>query len=182
MEDSRIIKLYFERSEQALAETKKKYDAYLNQIAYNILRDSCDTEEIVSDTYLGAWNAIPPARPNSLKHFLSRITRNLSLNRLDYMLAGKRHAQLIELEECISDKKNDVESVVEAKELGEVLNYFLEGIERQDCAVFVARYYYAYTIREIAVDYHLSERQVKYRLSKIREELRRYMEKEGVTL
>ena len=118
MEDSKIIDLYFAGSDQAIEETSIKYGGYLNQIAYNILRDSSDTEEIVNDTYLGAWNAIPPTRPNSLKHYLSRITRNLSFNRLDYKLAGKRSAVLIELDECIPDKYSEVEIVLEAKEIG----------------------------------------------------------------
>ncbi|MDE6924063.1 MAG: hypothetical protein K2P59_02220 [Acetatifactor sp.] len=82
MEDSGIIELYFQRSEEAIQETGRKYGAYLNQVAYNILRSLCDMEEIINDTYMGAWRAIPPARPNNLKHFLSRITRNLFFDRL----------------------------------------------------------------------------------------------------
>ena len=89
MDDTQIIGLYFSRSESAIAETAKKYGAYLNQVAYNILRCREDTEEIVEDTYLAAWNAIPPTKPNVLKHFLSRITRNLAFTRLDYNTAGQ---------------------------------------------------------------------------------------------
>lgn len=182
MEDSRIIDLYFARSDKAIEETSVKYGGYLNQIAFNILRDSSDTEEIVNDTYLGAWNAIPPARPNSLKHYLSRITRNLSFNRLDYKLAGKRNAILVELDECIPDKRSDVESVLKAKEIGLILNNFLAVLDRKNCAIFLARYYYSYTIKEIAYNYNLSQRQVKYRLLKLREGLGEYFDKEGVVL
>ena len=182
MVDSKIIDLYFERSDKAIEETSIKYGGYLNQIAYNILRDPSDTEEIVNDTYLGAWNAIPPTRPNSLKHYLSRITRNLSFNRLDYILAGKRNALIVELDECIPDKYSDIESILEAKEIGLLLNSFLAVLDRKNCAIFLARYYYSYTIKEIADDYDLSQRQVKYRLLKLREGLRGYFEKEGVTL
>ena len=85
MDDTQIIDLYFRRCESAISETAEKYGAYLNQVAYNILRCREDTQEIVEDTYLAAWNAIPPTRPQALKHFLSRITRNLSFNRLDYL-------------------------------------------------------------------------------------------------
>ena len=108
MEDFQIINLYLKRSEKAIEESKIKYGGYLNQIAYNILRDSRDTEEVVMDTFLGAWNAIPPTKPNSLKHYLSRIARNLSYNRLEYNLAGKRNALLVELDECIPDKHSDI--------------------------------------------------------------------------
>ena len=182
MEDSKIIDLYFAGSDQAIEETSIKYGGYLNQIAYNILRDLSDTEEIVNDTYLGAWNAIPPTRPNSLKHYLSRITRNLSFNRLDYKLAGKRSAVLIELDECIPDKHSEVEIVLEAKEIGILLNDFLSVLDRKNCAIFLARYYYSLTIKEIANDYNLSRRQVRYRLLKLRERLREYFDKEGLVL
>lgn len=89
MDDLEIIDLYFKRSETAVLETDRKYNAFLRRVAYNILRSLQDTEEIVNDTYMGAWNAIPPTRPDSLKHFLSRITRNLSFDRLDYLHAGR---------------------------------------------------------------------------------------------
>ena len=101
MDDSQIIRLYFERSETAIAETDKKYGAFLNQVAYNILRGAEDTEEIVNDTYLGAWNAIPPAKPERLKYFLSRIARNLAINRLDYLQA-KRRASMAQQSFCLS--------------------------------------------------------------------------------
>ncbi|MDE6128876.1 MAG: hypothetical protein K2G16_06760, partial [Lachnospiraceae bacterium] len=101
MEDSEIIELYFARSEMAIWKTDKKYGDYLHQVAYHILRSLCDTEEIINDTYMGAWKAIPPTKPDSLKHFLSRITRNLSFDRLDYLNAGKRHALFVEMDECI---------------------------------------------------------------------------------
>lgn len=179
MKDSQIVNLYFERSERAIEESRIKYGGYLNQIAYNILRDSRDTEEIVIDSFLGAWNSIPPTKPNSLKHYLSRITRNLSFNRLEYNLAGKRNALLVELDECIPDKGSDVWDELEAKEIGIVLNRFLSVLDRRNCAIFLARYYYSYTIKEIATNYNLSQRQAKYRLSKIRNDLREYFKKEG---
>ena len=179
MEDDGIVALYFARSETAIAETEKKYGAYLHQVAYHILRNLSDTDEIVNDTYMGAWGAIPPTKPNHLRHFLSRITRNLSFNRLAYLKAGQRNALFVELDECIPDGK-DVEQVWEAKEIGVVLNRFLKTLDDKSCAVFLARYYYSYSIDELAEQYRLSARQVKYLLSKARNGLRDYFEKEGV--
>lgn len=180
MEDSCIVELYFERSETAIQETDRKYRAFLQQVAYNILRDLEDTEEIVNDTYMGAWNAIPPTRPNNFKHFLSRITRNLSFDRLDYLNAGKRRALFVEMDECIPDRKSDMEKIWEAREIGRVLNSFLETLDPKSCAVFLGRYYYSYSIEELAEQYALSGRQVKYLLSKARRQLRERFEREGV--
>lgn len=182
MEDSKIVDLYFKRSDMAIWETDRKYGTYLNQIAYNILRDRSDTEEILNDTYLAAWNAIPPTRPDSFKYFLSRITRNLSFDRMDYLHAQKRQALFVEMDECIPDQKNDVEKICEAQEIGMMLNRFLKTLDRKSCAVFVGRYYYTYTIRELSQQYSLSDRQVKYLLSKTRKRLRIYFEEEGVIL
>lgn len=182
MEDSEIITMYFERRETAIQETEKKYGAYLSVVAYNILRSFDDTEEVIDDTYLAAWNAIPPTKPENLKHFLSRIIRNFSFNKLDYKNAQKRYALFVELDECIPDRKNDVDSIWEAKEIGRVLNEYLQTLERRTCAVFLARYYYAYSIKEVAKQYGFSERQVKYLLEKVRSGLRYAFEKEGITL
>lgn len=182
MEDTEIVDLYFARSETAIQETEKKYGAYLHQVAYNILRSASDTEEVLNDTYLGAWRAMPPTRPCSLKHFLSRITRNLSFDRLDYLNAGKRHALFVEMDECIPDRQSDMEQVWEAREIGMILNRFLEALDKKSCAVFLARYFYSYSIDKLARQYGLTPRQVKYLLSKTRRRLRDYFEKEGVTL
>lgn len=182
MEDAEIITMYFERKETAIQETGNKYGAYLNVVAYNILRNPDDTEEVVDDTYMAAWNTMPPTKPANLKHFLSRITRNLSFDRLDYKNASKRHALFVELDECIPDKQNDVEAIWEAKEIGRVLNAFLHTLDGKTCAVFLARYYYAYPMKEVAKQYGLSERQVKYLLKKVRNSLRATFEKEGIVL
>lgn len=182
MEDTEIIQLYIDRSEAAIQETGRKYSAYLHRLIYNILQDACDTEEIEDDTYLGAWNAIPPTIPKSLKHFLSRIARNLSFDRLDYRLAGKRNAQLVELDECIPDWAQSMERIWEERELGEALNGFLGTLDPKDCAVFLGRYYYSYSISELSEKYALSQRRVKYVLSRTRKGLRNYLEKEGVAI
>ncbi len=182
MEDTEIIELYVQRSEFAIRETDNKYKAFLNRLVYNILRDALDTEEIIDDTYMGAWNAIPPTIPNSLKHFLSRIARNLSFDRLDYRLAGKRNALFVELDECIPDMRQNVERTWEAKQIGNLLNCYLGTLDRKNCAVFLGRYYYSYSISELAEQYSLTQRQVKYMLSKARDGLRVYLEREGMTV
>jgi len=186
MDDTKIIDLYFCRNESAITETARKYDGYLNQIAYNILRCREDTEEIVEDTYLAAWNSIPPTKPLVLKHFLSRITRNLSFTRLDYLTAGKRGYHmttlLSELDECIPDHRCSTEKVWEMKQIGKALNHFLETLDQADCRIFLCRYYYNLTISEIAQKYQITERRVKYRLSCIRKDLRTFLDKEGIAI
>lgn len=186
MDDAKIIDLYFTRNESAITETANKYGSYLNQIAYNILRCREDTEEIVEDCYLATWNAIPPAKPVVFKHFLSRITRNLSFDRLDYITAKRRSGHvavlLSELEECIPDPKGNVEAAFEAKQIGLSLNRFLEQLDKIDCRVFLCRYYYNMTLAEISEKYQLPLRNVKYRLSCLRKKLRKHLDKEGIAI
>ncbi len=186
MEDAGIIALYFARQEAAITETSKKYGAYLNQAAYNILGSREDTEEVLSDTFLAAWNTIPPQRPRVLRHYLSRITRNLAFDRLDYRRAGKRNPNMVtllsELEDCIPDRKTDLESVMETKEIGAAINRFLSEQTKEDCALFVSRYYYSMPIAVLEKRFGLSEGMVKYRLSVLRKKLRRNLEREGITV
>ena len=181
MEDTQIIALYLSRQEAAIGETAKKYGGYINQIAYNILRCREDTEEIAADTYLAAWNAIPPEVPRVLKHFLSRIARNLA-----YITAKRRDVHMItllsELDACLPDPHSDVEAVVDAKLAAGNVNRFLSQLDKMDCAVFLSRYYYSLTIAEIADKLGLTERNVKYRLSCLRQKLRRQLEKEGISV
>lgn len=184
MDDTQIIELYFSRSESAIAETARKYGAYLNQVAYNILRCREDTEEIVEDTYFATWNTIPPSRPMVLKHFLSRITRNLSFDRLDYLTAKRRNGHmavlLSELDECIPDQKGNPETVWQTKQVGTALNVFLDTLDRMDCRIFLCRYYYNMSVMEIAEKYSIPQRKVKYRLSCLRKRLRVHLDKEGI--
>lgn len=186
MEDTEIISLYFQRRESAIGETSKKYGSYLNQVAYNILRSREDAEEIVQDTYLAAWNAIPPQYPNVFRHFLSRITRNLAFDRLDYLTAKRRNpnmlAVLSELEECIPDPGSNPESILEEKLTGESINTFLAMQNKEDCALFLCRYYYSMTIEDIGKRFSLSEGKVKYRLSRLRRRLQKHLEQEGIAV
>ena len=180
LKDEEIVAMYLSRSERAILETKTKYGGYLNQVAYNILRDVDDAEEIVNDTYMGAWNSIPPTVPDSLKYFLARITRNLSFDRLDYRNAGKRKAIYVELDEAIPDGGETPEQVLEHKELGRILNGFLAKLDKKTCAMFVARYFYSYTVAEVAELYGMPLRKTKYQLLKTRDRLQAYLEKEGI--
>ena len=186
MDDTQIITLYFQRSESAIAETARKFGAYLNQVAYNILRCQEDTEEIVSDTYIAAWNSIPPTVPASLKHYLSRITRNLSFDRIDYLTARRRNTHmnilLSELEDCLPDPQSSPEQQWEAREIGQSLNRFLGSLTPEDCQIFLARYFYGQTIREISEICSISESKLKYRLACLRRKLRTQLEKEGIAV
>lgn len=174
--------MYVDRSESAIVMTENKYGNYLSRVIYNILRSESDTEEIKNDTYMGAWNAIPPTIPKSLKYFLVKIARNLSLDRLEYITAGKRKSIIVEIDEAIPDAHETPEEAWELKEVGMAINKFLGTLEKKTCAVFLARYYYGYSISDLAKRYGMSERQVKYTLKKTRDKLRVYLKKEGVVL
>lgn len=186
MEDSGIIHLFFARAEQALSETRRKYGTYLDQVAYGILRSRRDVEEVVNDTYLGAWNAIPPQIPASLKCFLAQIARNLALNRLDYLTAAKRarHAEalLSELEDCVPDRSSNPALVWETREIGRAVNRFLSDLEPRRRTLFVARYFYGRTLAETAEQLGITPRQAKYQLSLVRAALKTYLEQEGIEL
>lgn len=185
MEDLQIIELFFQRSEEAVSQTDRKYGRFLRSVAERILSIPEDSEEVVNDTYLAAWNKIPPEVPKALKYYLSRITRNLALSRFDYGNAQKRSAfaevAISELEECIPDPAAQPEMRAEQRELTKTMNRFLSGLSGIDCALFVGRYYYNRTAAELGRKYNMREYQVKYRLKKLRAELKRFLEKEGYT-
>ena len=184
LEDTQIVALFFSRSEEAISETSKKYGSYLRTIACNILPSSEDAEEIINDVYLAAWDSIPPKRPPVLKYYLSRIVRNLCFKRVEYLTAEKRGGNadilLSELEECIPDTCRDMEQILEAKELGQLLNRFLGTLNSSDRKLFLSRYYYAMTAPQLAEKYGCSVRQVKYRLGKMRKELKHTLQKGGM--
>lgn len=186
MEDTEIINLYFARSETAIDETAKKYGKYLWAIIDNILHRTEDTEEIINDVYLATWNSLPPNHPRVLKHYLARIARNLSFNRFDYYSADKRsvftETMLSELEECIPDNHRDPAEIVEAKDLEKTLQHFLDGLNKEDCSLFVSRYFYAQTIESLAKKYNSTPRKTKYRLEKLRFQLRQLLEKEDIII
>ena len=184
MEDTEIIRLFFARDPRAVHESAEKYGAYLQKLAGNILPNAQDVEEVVNDTYFRAWNAIPPERPTVLRHYLSRITRNLAFDRLRHDTAQSRGSQTVtlleEFDECLPDSRGSAEDALEARELGEYIDRFLAGLNKTDCAMLVSRFYYAETIRRIAEKFGITERQAKYRLSCLRHDLKDYLEREGV--
>lgn len=184
MEDSQIIELYWQKREDAIKETDCKYRAYCFAIANNILCNQQDSEECVNDTWLQAWNAIPPQKPKVLQSFLAKITRNLSFNRFNARAAQKRGSGelplvLDELAECLSSD-SDVECEYAAKELGQYIRLFVRALPEKDCNVFVRRYFFTDSVREIAQRYRLTENNVMVILSRTRKKLKRYLIKEGL--
>ena len=185
MEDSAIIDLYFARSESAISETQTKYGRMLMSVSMRILRNTEDADEAVSDTYMKTWNSIPPTRPNVFSAFLTKIVRNVSLDKLDSMNAAKRGAGEIpavldELEECIADSRIPVPG--EGMELREILNSFLEKEKPEARKIFVRRYFFGSDVKEIAEKYGIGESKVKMSLARSRERLKACLEEEGVTV
>lgn len=186
MDDSRIIELYNLRDQQAISETKRKYGSYCYNIANRIVRNPEDAAECENDTYLRAWNAIPPAHPCPFAPFLGQIVRRLSLDRYRLNTALRRGGDefplsLSELEECIPDTRSIPEET-EAKELSRIISDFLRKIPEEQCSVFLLRYWHFYSIKEISRKYGYSQSKVKMMLLRTREKLRAELEKEGVFL
>ncbi len=184
MEDEKILDLYFDRDEKAIHETDVKYGAHCRRIAYNILANHEDSEECVNDTYLGAWNAIPPTRPNSFIAFLSRITRNLSLKRLEYRSREKRSDALTvsfeELEYVLPDDR--FAPGVSDEEIGSLISRFLESQKEDARNIFIRRYFFFDSVKDIAEHYSFTESKVKSLLLRTRSKLRDYLQKEGVSI
>ena len=186
MEDVKIIDLYWERNQQAIPVTAEKYGGYCTSIARNILESEEDAEECVNDTWLGAWNSMPPHRPNMLSAFLGKITRNLSFNRRRQDSARKRGGGelplvLDELGECVSGKAS-VEGEYDRKELLSAINGFLEELSPEKRAMFVCRYWYADRVGDIAARLGMSENHVSVTLTRLRRKLHEHLTKEGFTL
>lgn len=183
MEDHRIIELYWHKNEDAIKETDRKYGNYCFAIANNILHNTEDSEECVNDTWLSAWNAIPPQKPRILQMFLAKITRNLSFNRFIARSAKKRgggeiNLVLDELAECIAGEA-DVEREYEAKELEQCIRLFVRALPGRDGNVFVRRYFFTEPVWEIAKRYGLTENNVLVILSRTRKKLKMHLIKEG---
>jgi RNA polymerase sigma-70 factor (ECF subfamily) len=183
MEDSRIIGLFFERSEQALEELDRKYGAAVKKTAANILSDRQDAEECVNDTYLRVWNSIPPQKPNPLVSYVCKIARNLALDRYRSNTAEKRNGNLDlvleEMEECIPSNMS-VETELEAKELTQEINRFLSALPKDDRFFFVRRYWYGDSVADLAAMTGGSANRISVRLFRIREKLRNTLTKEGL--
>lgn len=184
MEDAGIIALYWAREERALVETERKYGRYCWTISYNILHNREDTEECLNDTYMKAWNAMPPQRPSILSAFLGKITRNLSLDRYkagrtDKRGGGQMVVALEELEDCLPGSGSVEQSLADA-ELARSIDRFLRTLPEKECCVFLRRYWYVDSMLEIAHRYHMAEGTVKSMLFRTRRKLKAYLEEEGV--
>lgn len=183
MEDGKIVELYWNRDEKAIEETDFKYKKYLFSIAYNILHSKLDCEECLNDTYLGAWNAIPPSRPNVLKAFLITITRRIAIKR--YHSNSKKNVvpseltvALSELEDFIADD-NDVVGSFDAEKLGCIISEFVRSLSERKRFIFMSRYYVADSIDAIANNLNLSRSMVNKELAAIRRALKEELESEG---
>lgn len=184
MGDREILELYFSRNEDAIRQTDAVYGRRLHALADNIVKNSQDAEESVSDTYWKAWETIPPQRPNYFFPYLAKICRNFAFGKLDWKNAAKRKAEVVsltqEMECCIPDFHREAET--EGKELAGLLDAFLRTLSRENRMIFLRRYWYADPVAEIAARYGITESAVTMRLSRTREKLRKYLEKEGITV
>ena len=184
MEDSQILDLYFARSEAAIRETDRKYGGYCYKIAYAILANREDSEESVNDSYLAAWNCIPPRRPNRFSIFLGRLTRNISIDRWRGLSAQKRGSgeaalALEELTQCVSGEPG-VEDAVIAKELVLSLDRFLSALSKEERTVFLCRYFYVNSLEDISKKTGFSIGKIKSMLHRTRNRLERQLEQEGL--
>ena len=182
MTDSQIIALFWERNEDAIQETDAVYGRKLYAISDKILRSTQDAEESVSDTYMRAWDTIPPQRPSYFFAYLAKICRNCALSRLQWNSAAKRNAEVVsltqEMENCIPDRS--YERKLEGEEIGRVLNAFLDSISLESRLIFMRRYWYTDSITEIAARYSISEGKVKTQLHRTRNKLQLFLAKEGI--
>ena len=181
MDDERIVGLFWQRDEAAIAETKKKYEKYCFSIAERILNDREDAMECVNDAYLGAWNSIPPNRPDSLKLYLGKIARNTAIDRLRQKSGQKRDAEIVSLSEVenLVSTSGDVESAIHRKEVLQIVNSFLETRKPLHRVVFVQKYWYLLSVKQIAEQNGISSSKVLSILHRMRGKLKEKLEKEG---
>lgn len=183
MEDEQIVSLYWDRNEQAIRETETKYDRYLTKIAYNVLSDYEDSRESVNDTYLAAWNSMPPHRPSVLSAYLAKLTRRISIDCFRYHTRSKRMGSeyalsLSELGDCVSGG-NTTEEIVNVKLLADAIGIYLRLQSEEARTAFLGRYYFLDSIREVAAYCGMSESKCKSLLHRTRLGLKEYLEKEG---
>ena len=185
MEDSAIIDLYWQRDEAAISETDRKYGPFCRSISMNLLGDREDAEECVSDTWLAAWNAMPPERPRVLRAWLGKVVRNLSLHRWNERRRQKRGGGMTlllgELEECVPSPA-DVEQELENEELGRVIDRWLHTLSAGDRALFVRRYWNGCSLWELAEDWGVPSEKLAQKMLRLRRSLRTALEKEGISL
>lgn len=186
MTDERIVNLYWDRDEAAIAETQQKYGHYLTKIAYNILQDMEDSRESVNDTYMYAWKSIPPHRPSVLSTYLAKITRRVSIDvfrkkHREKRIPSEYVSSLSELEECLSDI-NTTEEAIDAKQLAKVVGDYLRTLSKERRTLFVCRYFYLDSLKDAAKYCGMSEAKAKSMLYRIRSGLKEYLKQEGYQL
>lgn len=185
MDDGKIIELFFQRSENAIVELSAKYGTISMNTAYNILGNHEDAEECVNDSYLGVWNAVPPKTPNPLLAFLLKIVRNISINRCTYNSRQKRNNQyyecIDELDYCLASNEN-IESQLEAAELTKSIEEFLDALNKTNRLIFIRRYWYVDSYESIAILTGLRENAIRTRLSRMRSELKKYLQERGTVI
>ena len=182
MDDIQIIELYFKRDEAAISETAAKYGALCHSIALNVLSNNADAEECVNDTYLQAWNSIPPLRPNKLGAWLGRVIRNIAINLWNKNHRKKRYAgmeQLLsELEDCIPASQT-VEHIMKEKELSEIINTWLASLPQKDRILFMRRYWYGEMVNHLAKECGVTPGNLSKRMYKLRQDLKSILVQEG---
>ena len=184
--DEQIVELYWQRDEQAIKQTDIKYKKFLLSIAYNIVHDRCDCDECLNDTYIGAWNSIPAARPTFLQAFLATIMRRTAIDcyktrKRQKRIASELTVSLSEVGDFIADD-DDMYSEAEAKELGQVISDFVRSLSDRRMYIFMSRYYTARPIKEIARLLNCSESTVNKEIAVIKRDLKAKLEKEGYSL
>jgi RNA polymerase sigma factor (sigma-70 family) len=183
VEDSKIIDLFFERSEQAIVELSIKYGKVCMKVSMNILNDLQDAEECVNDSYLGAWNTIPPERPNPLLSYICRLVRNISINRYKHKNAAKRNSAydmcIDELENCLFSP-GSIDDSIEEQTLSSYLDEFIGSLEDVNRMIFVRRFWYIDSYKDIAKASKLKEGTVRVRVLRIKSELKLFLEQKGV--
>lgn len=186
MEDSQIVDLYWERNESALTKTAEKYGKICFSVAYNILNNHEDSEECVNDTYLEAWEAMPPQRPNLLSAFLAKITRNNAINRVRFLNCKKRRSNqtdilLSELEDCLPSNKSAEDKFDEAY-VADIISKYLCSISKNKATIFVFRYFFCYSIEELSTKTGYSQNKITSMLFRMRGELKILLEKGGIRI
>ena len=181
MEDKKIIDMYWERNEEAIAQTQMKYGGYCHSIAYNILSSHEDAEECVNDTLNSAWDAIPPQKPSKLQYFLGRITRNIAIDRYRFDRAKKRTVEMAsivdEYWECIPNGDAPIEDEVVLKT---AINSFLSSLDARTRVIFMRRYWYAMSVKSIAIGLRMTEGHVHVILHRTRNKFKEHLQKEGI--
>ncbi len=184
MDDEKIINLYWQRNEKAISETKLKYGKFCYTIAYRVLHNNEDAEECENDTYLEAWNSMPPQKPSVLSAFLGTITRRKSIDKWRKKMAEKRgggeyELSVYELENCIPDERT-IDEQLEVEELAKIISAFLRELPETECNVFLRRYWYFDSIKQICERFGFGQSKVKMMLLRTRQKLLTRLEKEGI--